>query len=248
MKIYLTKDYDSMSKKAAMILAAQVVTKPESVLGLATGSTPIGIYELLVKWCSSKEISFADVRTVNLDEYVGLDADNPQSYHFFMRRHLFDGVDIPLNNTYLPDGAAKDPQEECLRYERLLSSLGQVDIQLLGLGHNGHIGFNEPGDSFSLGTHVVNLADRTRKANSRNFGSLDAVPCKALTMGVGTIMRAKRILMVVSGADKAETVSRAFAGPITPAVPASVLQLHPDVTLVGDESALSCLLKEEKPL
>lgn len=241
MKIYETKDYEAMSRKAAEIIAAQVITKPDCVLGLATGSTPIGIYRLLSRWCAGGHVSFSGVSTVNLDEYLGLDGGHFQSYRYFMQTNLFEHIDIPAEHTHLPNGNAPDPEAECRRYEELIASLGGTDLQLLGLGHNGHIGFNEPGDTFVLSTHIVDLAESTIRANSRLFDHIDEVPRQAVTMGVGAIMGAKSILMAVSGADKAEAVYQAFAGPVTPRVPASILQLHPNVILVGDQAALSKL-------
>jgi len=242
MRIYQEKDYDAMSRRAASIIAAQVVSKPECVLGLATGSTPVGAYQQLVRWYEQGDLSFAGVRSVNLDEYVGLAPDHDQSYRYFMQTNLFDHVDIVADSTHVPSGLAADPEEECLRYERTVAGLGYADLQLLGLGRNGHIGFNEPCDRFPVHTHLVDLTESTIEANARFFASADDVPRQALTMGIGTIMRARKILVVASGADKADAVQKAFAGPVTPEVPASILQLHPDVTLVADESALSKLL------
>ncbi|MCD7748957.1 MAG: glucosamine-6-phosphate deaminase [Oscillospiraceae bacterium] len=243
MRIYCTEDYASMSRKAANLLSAQVILKPESILGLATGSTPVGIYRQLAAWYRKGDLSFSQVRTVNLDEYVGLPASHPQSYHDFMQQNLFKDVDIDPASTYLPNGMAENLEEECCRYESLIRSLGPVDMQLLGMGRNGHIGFNEPSDDFPMFAHVVELAESTIQANARFFADPGQVPQRALTMGVGDIMRARQVLLVVSGSDKAEAVYRAFAGPITPQVPASVLQLHPEVTLVGDKAALNRLLK-----
>ncbi len=239
MRIYCEKDYDAMSRRAAAIIAAQVVAKPECVLGLATGSTPVGAYKQLVQWHKQGDLSFAGVRSVNLDEYVGLAPDHDQSYRYFMQANLFDHVDIGSDNTHVPSGLAADPAAECLRYERTVAGLGYADLQLLGLGRNGHIGFNEPCGHFPVQTHLVDLTESTIQANARFFASADDVPRQALTMGIGTIMRARKILVVASGADKANAVRKAFAGPVTPEVPASILQLHPDVTLVADESALS---------
>ncbi len=241
MRIYREKDYDAMSRRAAAVIAAQVVSKPDCVLGLATGSSPVGTYKQLVQWYKQGDLSFAGVRSVNLDEYYGLAPDHDQSYRYFMQASLFDHVDIKPENTNVPDGLAKDPAAEGERYEKLVAELGYADLQLLGMGRNGHIGFNEPGDHFPVITHLVDLAQSTIEANSRFFASADDVPKQALSMGVGTIMRARRILVVVSGEDKAEAVYKAVCGPVTPEVPASILQLHPDVTLVGDESALSRL-------
>ena len=239
MKIYETKDYQEMSRQAANILSAQVILKPDCVLGLATGSTPIGTYDQLVDWYNKGDVDFSQVRTVNLDEYRGLTRDNDQSYYYFMHKHLFDRVNIKLENTNVPDGTQEDAAKECARYEALIESMGGVDIQLLGLGHNGHIGFNEPGEAFEKETHCVDLTESTIEANKRFFASADDVPKQAYTMGIKTIMQAKKILIVVNGENKADIVERAFFGPVTPEVPASILQLHNDVTLVGDEAALA---------
>lgn len=239
MRIYEVKDYDAMSRKAANIISAQVILKPDCVLGLATGSTPVGTYRQLVEWYKKGDLDFSEVHTVNLDEYKGLPADNDQSYYYFMHENLFDKVNIKAENTNLPNGMEADAEKECRRYEELIRSLGGVDLQLLGLGHNGHIGFNEPSQAFDKETHCVDLQERTIEANKRFFASAADVPRQAYTMGIGTIMRAKKILVVVSGADKAETVAKAFFGPVTPEVPASILQLHPDVTVVADQAALS---------
>ncbi len=239
MRIYKATDYKDMSRIAANIIASQVVMKPDCVLGLATGSTPIGTYENLVAKYESGDLDFSEVTTVNLDEYKGLPRENDQSYYYFMHDNLFDHVNIKPENTHLPDGTKEDAEKECAEYEKLIASLGGQDLQLLGLGHNGHIGFNEPAEDFAKDTHCVDLQESTIEANKRFFASAEDVPKRAYTMGIGTIMQAKKILIVVSGADKAETVAKAFFGPITPKVPASVLQLHPDVILVADEAALS---------
>ena len=241
MRIYCEKDYDAMSRRAAAIIAAQVIAKPDCVLGLATGSTPIGAYKQLVAWHKQGDLSFAEVRSVNLDEYCGLAPDHDQSYRYFMQDNLFNHVDIEGENTSVPSGQAADPEEECRQYEWKVAELGYADLQLLGLGRNGHIGFNEPCDHFPVTTHLVDLTESTIEANARFFASADDVPRQALTMGIGTIMKARKILVVASGADKADAVYKAFSGPVTPEVPASILQLHPDVTLVADESALAKL-------
>ena len=238
MRIYKTTDYNAMSRKAANIISAQIIQKPESVLGLATGSTPIGAYQQLVKWYEEGDLDFSGITTVNLDEYKGLPRENDQSYYYFMHTNLFDHVNIKPENTHLPDGTKTDSDEECRKYEDLIRSLGGADLQLLGLGHNGHIGFNEPADYFDKETHCVDLQESTIEANKRFFASADDVPRQAYTMGIQTIMSAKKILVVVSGADKADIVRDAFFGPVTPQVPASILQMHPDVILVGDEAAL----------
>ena len=239
MKIYKAKDYKDMSRKAANIISAQVIMKPNCVLGLATGSTPIGTYDQLVEWYNKGDLDFSEVTTVNLDEYKGLPRTNDQSYYYFMHQHLFDRVNIDPERTNVPNGMEPDAEIECGRYEELIRSLGGVDLQLLGLGHNGHIGFNEPGEAFEKETHCVDLTESTIEANKRFFASADDVPKQAYTMGIKTIMQAKKILIVVNGENKADIVERAFFGPVTPEVPASILQLHNDVTLVGDEAALA---------
>ena len=239
MRIYKGKDYADMSRKAANIISAQVIMKPDCVLGLATGSTPIGLYQQLVAWFEKGDIDFSEVRTVNMDEYKGLSRENDQSYYYFMHHNLFDHVNLPAENSHLPNGMEPDSDKECRRYSELIRSMGGVDLQLLGIGHNGHIGFNEPGDAFDNDVHCVDLTQSTIEANKRFFASADDVPKQAYTMGIKTIMQAKKILIVASGEDKADIVRDAFFGPITPKVPASVLQLHNDVTLVADEAALS---------
>ena len=239
MRIIRTKDYDDMSRKAANIIAAQIVLKPDCVLGLATGSTPIGTYKNLVKGYEAGDLDFSQVKSVNLDEYRGLPRENDQSYYYFMHDNLFKHVNINLENTHLPDGMQSDSDKACAEYEAIIEAVGGQDLQLLGLGHNGYIGFNEPCDEFPKLTHCVNLTQSTIEANKRFFASADDVPKQAYTMGIGTIMKAKRILVVVSGADKAQIVKDAFFGPVTAQVPASILQMHPEVTVVADEAALS---------
>ena len=239
MRIIKTKSYEEMSKKAANIIASVVTLKPDCMLGLATGSSPIGTYDELVKKYEAGDLDFSEVTTVNLDEYKGLPKENEQSYYYFMHEHLFNHVNIKEENTNVPDGTQPDGEKECARYEELIRSLGGVDLQLLGLGHNGHIGFNEPADAFDKTTHCVDLTESTIEANKRFFASADEVPRQAYTMGIGTIMQAKKILIIVSGEDKADTVAKAFFGPVTPEVPASILQFHKDVILVADEAALS---------
>lgn len=239
MKIYKAKDYADMSRKAANILSAQVIMKPDCVLGLATGSTPIGVYNQLVEWYNKGDIDFAQVRTVNLDEYCGLSPDNVHSYAYFMRKYLFDRVNISLSNTNIPDGLAENGELECIRYDKVIQKLGGVDMQLLGLGHDGHIGFNEPEEAFEKSTHVAVLKPETRQANQRFFGEGEEVPTQAITMGIKSIMQARKILLIVSGEDKAAILARALEGPVTPRIPASILQLHNDVTVVADTAALS---------
>ena len=241
MRVIKAKDYADMSKKAADIMAAQVLMKPECVLGLATGSTPIGLYQNLVERYQAGDLDFSAVRTVNLDEYKGLPKENDQSYYYFMNDNLFSKVNIDPKNTNLPDGMEPDSNKACEDYNKIIDSMGGVDIQLLGLGHNGHIGFNEPGDSFVPDVHCVDLTQTTIEANKRFFASIDEVPKQAYTMGIRNIMFAKKILVVVSGKDKAPILKEVINGPITPKVQASVLQLHPDVTIVADEDALSMM-------
>ena len=239
MRLYRAKDYNDMSRKAANIISAQIILKPDCVLGLATGSTPIGTYQQLIARYQEGDLDFSQVRTANLDEYRGLTRDNDQSYYYFMYHNLFKEVNIDMANTNIPDGTNPDSAAEAARYDQVIRDLGGVDLQLLGMGHNGHIGFNEPGDAFDKGTHCVDLQPSTIEANKRFFASIDDVPKQAYTMGIQTIMSARKILLLVSGAEKAEVLHKALCGPITPHVPASVLQLHNDVTVVADEAALS---------
>lgn len=243
MRIYQAADYQSMSRRTANIISAHVILKPNCVLGLATGSTPIGAYRQLIEWYKKGDLSFAETHTVNLDEYCGLSPHHEQSYRYFMQTNLFDHIDIKPENTNVPNGLAFDAEAECARYNQVIRDLGGVDLQLLGLGHNGHIGFNEPTPAFELETHVVNLSESTIQANKRFFASEAEVPRQALTMGTKNIMQARKILVAVSGEDKADIVLRAFTGPVTPEVPASILQMHPDVTLVGDRAALHKLVE-----
>ncbi len=241
MKVYIGKNYDEMSRIAANVLSAQVTMKPDCVLGLATGSTPIGTYKVLIDRCAKGDLDFSQVKSINLDEYVGLSGEHDQSYRYFMNHNLFDHINIDKANTNVPNGLAEDVDAECERYNEVINTLGPIDIQVLGMGHNGHIGFNEPSDIFELETHKVDLAQTTIDANARFFASADEVPRQALTMGIKTIMQAKKVLVVVSGKDKAEIVKKAFTGPVTPQVPASILQMHADVILVADEAAASLL-------
>lgn len=241
MQIIKGTDYEHMSRLAANIISAQIILKPECVLGLATGSTPVGTYKNLIHWYEKGDLDFSGVTSVNLDEYKGLSSDHDQSYRYFMNNNLFNHINIKKENTYVPDGMEPDAAKACADYDAVIENCGGVDLQLLGLGHNGHIGFNEPCDIFEKGTHCVDLAESTISANARFFASADMVPRQAYTMGIQTIMRAKKILVVASGKDKAEIIKKAFFGPITPQVPASVLQLHTDVILVGDEASLSLI-------
>ena len=239
MRIIKAKDYKDMSRKAANIISAQVILKPNGVLGLATGSTPIGTYEQLVDWYNKGDLDFSGITTVNLDEYKGLTRDNDQSYYYFMNDHLFSKVNIDKAKTNLPDGTEPDSNKACSDYNNVIKSVGGIDLQLLGLGHNGHIGFNEPADEFIADTHCVDLTESTIKANQRFFATYDDVPKQAYTMGIGTIMLAKKVLVVVSGEEKAQIVKDAFFGPITPRVQASILQMHRNCIVVADEAALS---------
>lgn len=241
MKIISSRDYEHMSRQAANIISAQVILKPDCVLGLATGSSPIGTYKQLISWYKKGDIDFSQVHTVNLDEYVGLDYSSDQSYVYFMRSNFFDHINIDLKNTNIPNGMNTNAALECTRYDEHIRSLGGIDLQLLGLGPNGHIGFNEPDRCFTKGTHMVRLADATIQANKRFFEKEEDVPRFAYTMGICDIMQAERVVMVVSGAAKAEIVKKAFFGEVTPEVPASILQLHKNFTLVADEAALSLI-------
>ncbi len=237
MRIYKEKDYEEASIRAAQIVADQIKLKNDSVLGLATGTTPIGMYKTLVEKYKEGEITFKDVRTVNLDEYKGLTDEDKNSYHYFMKENLFSKVDIDLANTHLPNGMAEEPEEECKEYENLLRSLGGVDLQILGLGGNGHIGFNEPGTAFTETTHLVNLTKSTIQANSRLFEKVEDVPKQAYSMGIKSILDAKRILMIVTGESKAEALAKVVKGPVTEDIPGSILQRHRDVIIICDEAA-----------
>ena len=239
MQIIKTKNYDEMSEKAASIFISQVNAKPTSVLGLATGSSVLGLYENLIKSHKNDNLDFSQIKTVNLDEYAGLSGTNDQSYRYYMDNNLFKHINIKPENTHLPDGLAKDLRAECKRYNAEITSLGGIDIQLLGLGLNGHIGFNEPDDIFVKETHLVDLDEITIKANSRFFANEKDVPRQAITMGIQNIMHAKKIVLCVSGKAKANILKEVLFGAITPKVPGSILQLHPDLTIVADEDALS---------
>lgn len=237
MRMIVMDDYDDMCRKAAQLIEAQITLKPDSVLGLATGSTPLGIYKLLVEWYQNGELDFSKVMTVNLDEYYGLSPESEQSYHYYMNKNLFSKININPDNTYLPDGTCLNAEYECRRYQELTDSLGGIDLQLLGLGHNGHIGFNEPSDGFSKDVHLVDLSDSTIEANRRFFASEEEVPRQAYTMGIGTIFQAKKIVLVVNGEGKKDILRRVLHGPICPQIPATILKLHTDVTVVADKAA-----------
>lgn len=239
MKIISSKDYNDMSKKIANIISAKVILKPDSVLGLATGSTPIGTYKKLIEWYNKGDIDFSSVCSVNLDEYCGLDKSHNQSYAYFMYNNFFKHININMENTYVPNGTNTDAPSECQLYEEIIDNLGGIDLQLLGIGHNGHIGFNEPSDCFIKDTHQVELSQKTVDANSKYFDNPKDMPKYAYTMGMGSIMKSKKIIVMVSGADKSDILKAMVTGPITPKLQGSILQLHPDVTIVADEAALS---------
>ena len=236
MNFITVNNYEELSKKAANIIAAQVISKPCCVLGLATGSTPLGTYEKLAEYNKAGDVDFSQVTSVNLDEYQGLTGDNDQSYRYFMDNNLFNKINIDKAKTYVPDGCAADLAKEGQRYDELIKSLGGIDLQLLGIGLDGHIGFNEPDDVFTKETHEVALDESTIEANARFFASKDDVPKKAITMGMMSIMQAKKILLIANGKNKKDIVEKSFNGPITPHVPASILQLHPDVTVIFSEN------------
>lgn len=244
MRFIIAKDYEEMSRAAADVIAAQVRENPACTLGLATGSTPEGLYACLAADCAAGALDFSQVESFNLDEYRGLDGDHEQSYRYFMDKHLFDRVNIDKARTHVPDGSNPDADAACAAYETSIARAGGIDLQLLGLGHNGHIGFNEPADVFPKATNCVDLTESTIRANSRLFDSADEVPRQAYTMGIGTIMRARKILVVAAGSDKAEIVRDAFTGDVTPRVPASILQFHPDVTVIVDAEAGALLPQE----
>lgn len=240
MRIIVTKDYEELSIKAARVMLEVVKRNPYAVLGLATGTTPLGLYAYMIADHEKNGTSYAHIRTVNLDEYKGLASTHPQSYAYFMRKKLFDGLDINPENTNIENGMTEDEEKECARYDELLEQLPR-DIQLLGLGSNGHIAFNEPGTPFGSGTHVVTLAESTVRDNARLFDDISEVPRKAFTMGIKQIMQTKKILILASGANKADAVCKMVKEEVTEAVPASVLQLHPDCILIADQEAASKL-------
>lgn len=236
MKFIKTDNYETLSRISANIIAAQVVSKPDCVLGLATGSSPLGTYKNLAAYCKSGDVDFSEVTSVNLDEYAGLDGENDQSYRYFMNNNLFYHINIDLDRTFVPSGIADNLVEEGKKYDELIESLGGIDLQLLGIGLDGHIGFNEPDEFFTKETHPVKLDESTIEANARFFESEADVPREAITMGMGAIMNAKKVLLIANGENKKEIVEKAFFGPITPQVPASILQLHPDVTVIYSEN------------
>lgn len=238
MKLIRTENYAEMSLEAGKIILDKINNNPSLTLGLATGSTPKGVYDYLIQDHKSNGTSYKQVKSVNLDEYIGLPAKDPNSYHYFMRQNLFNHLDINEMHTHIPNGAVSDLEDECIRYEKLIKELGGIDLQILGIGQNGHIGFNEPGTSFSSRTHVVTLAQNTREANSRFFNTIDEVPTHALTMGIASILESKEILLLVSGERKAEALLKFMNGEISEDFPASALNYHQNVTVIADRDAL----------
>ena len=237
MQVIICKDYEEMSKRGARIIASQLILKPDSVLGLATGSTPVGMYSILGELCAKGEIDFSRVSSYNLDEYYPISPDNPQSYKYFMEENLFSKVNIDRARTHIPSGNSADPEKECKEYDELVAASGGVDIQVLGIGQNGHIGFNEPDDALITGTHVTSLTESTIKANARFFDSIDEVPTKALTMGMATILKAKKILLLANGKAKHDAVKELLNDKINTQIPATLLKLHSDVILICDKEA-----------
>ncbi|SCX81541.1 glucosamine-6-phosphate deaminase [Alkaliphilus peptidifermentans] len=241
MRIIIVNDYAEMSQRAARIVASHVILKPNSSIGLATGSTPLGMYNALIDLYNQEYIDFSKVTTFNLDEYYGLGSANPQSYHYYMYNNFFKHINIGMANVNIPYGMCKSIEDECNRYEEKIEEVGGIDLQVLGIGRNGHIGFNEPDIKFEAKTHMVNLDEDTINANSRFFKSIEEVPRKAISMGIKTIMRARKILLLAVGKDKAKVIYQMLYGKITPELPASILQLHPDVTMIFDKEAASLL-------
>ena len=245
MKIIRAKSYQDMSRKAANLISAQVIMKPHCVLGLATGSTPEGIYKQLIDWYNKDDIDFSQVTSINLDEYVGLTHDHDQSYWYFMQKHFFQYINIRPDHIFVPEGANLNADEVCRNYDRIIQRFGGIDLQLLGIGVDGHIGFNEPGSAIELGTHKVRLQESTIQANKRFFAHEEDVPKEAYTMGIKTIMQAHKVLLCATGTAKAAILREALYGPVTPQVPASILQMHPDLTVVVDQEAGACLPQED---
>lgn len=241
MRIIIEEDYQAMSRKAALLVASQVTLKADSVLGLATGDTPLGMYQELIEMYRRGEIDFSEVTTFNLDEYYRLPVDNPQSYHYYMREEFFNHVNLEPATTHLPDGMAGDVIRECKEYEEKIERCGGIDLQVLGIGSNGHIGFNEPGEKLNVTTDLVSLTEETIKANSRFFDCLDDVPKKAISMGMATILKAGRIILLASGKAKAKAIEKTVSGFVDTRIPSSLIQTHPEVTLIIDEDAARLL-------
>ncbi len=238
MKLFVEKDYDAMSKLAANMVKDEIEKNPSTILGLATGSTPEGMYKELIRLYKEEGLDFSKITTFNLDEYVGIDEEHPNSYHYFMKNQLFDHVNIDMKNTFVPDGKAENPEEFCKQYDKLIEEKGGIDLQILGIGANGHIAFNEPDEELNVGTSIVNLTESTIEANSRFFDSIDEVPKTAMSMGIGSIMKAKKIILMANGKNKAEAIKELLkADKITTKLPASLLLLHHDVTVIVDEEA-----------
>ena len=242
MSILITDHYEEMSKKAALMVAAQVTLRPGSVLGLATGSTPEGMYKELVSMYGQGEIDFSEVKTFNLDEYYPIEENNPQSYAYYMKKHLFDHININPQEIHIPNGTAKDVETSCEDYDKKIEAAGGIDLQVLGIGNNGHIGFNEPDLHFEAGTHLVELDEETIEANARFFSQIEDVPRRAISMGIRTIMHSKKIVLLASGASKAKVIKEMLLGEVTPNLPASILLLHNDVTLILDKEAAADIL------
>jgi glucosamine-6-phosphate deaminase len=243
MKVIIASDYEEMSRIAADFIVESINSKPNSVLGLATGSTPIGMYKKLIEYYEKEKVDFSQVVSFNLDEYIGLQGDHPQSYRYFMDKNFFNNININKANTHVPSGISKDFKEECICYEKSIEEAGGIDIQVLGIGNNGHIGFNEPADELKVNTHITNLTKETIEANSRFFNNICEVPTAAITMGVGAIMKAKRIILLASGKAKADIIVRLVEGKIDTYIPASLLQVHQDVTVIVDEEAGALLME-----
>ena len=241
MRIITVNNKEEMGKKAASLVSSQIILKPDSVLGLATGGTPLGMYKELINLYNKKEIDFKLVKTFNLDEYFGIGKENDQSYYYYMINNFFKFIDLPEKNINMPNGSAKDIAEECSRYEKAIKAAGGIDIQVLGIGTNGHIGFNEPDINFEAQTHLVKLEESTIKANSIYFENIEEVPTSAVSMGIKTIMNSRKIVLLASGLAKADAIYGLVKGKINPNLPASILQLHPDVTLIIDKDAASKL-------
>ncbi|SMC25549.1 glucosamine-6-phosphate deaminase [Clostridium acidisoli DSM 12555] len=241
MELIVVKDYEEMSKKAAAIMSSQVLLKKDSVLGLATGDTPLGMYKELINKYKKNEIDFSKVKTFNLDEYYGVDRNNSQSYYFYMMNNFFKYINIDMSNINIPDGTAQNVEKECINYDRKIKEADGMDLQILGIGVNGHIGFNEPNVSFEAQTHLVSLDDKTIKSNARFFNSIDEVPVKAISMGIKTILQSKKIILLASGESKAKAIYNTVKGKISPETPASILQLHQDVTIILDEKAANLI-------
>ncbi|WP_035293402.1 glucosamine-6-phosphate deaminase [Clostridium sp. KNHs214] len=239
MRIIIVENYEEMSKKAAIMMASHVILKPNSILGLATGSTPIGMYNELINMYKNGEVDFSSVKTFNLDEYYGLEKKNEQSYHYYMNKNLFNHINVGEENINIPNGMTENIERECFEYDKRIEEAGGIDIQVLGIGGNGHIGFNEPNDTFEAETHLVKLDEKTIKDNSRFFNSMDEVPTTAVSMGIKTIMMSKKVILLANGKGKAAAIRKTIEGKITPEVPASILQLHKDVTFIIDKEAAS---------